>query len=47
MAKWRLEEVQTLAEEMPDLAKALVGCDLAVEARIGIKPKPDADLATA
>jgi hypothetical protein len=47
MTKLSVQEVQSLAEEMPDLAKALVGCDLVVEARISIKPKPDADLATA
>jgi len=47
MTKLSVQEVQTLAEEMPDLAKSLVGCDLVVEARISIKPKPDADLATA
>ena len=47
MTKLSVQEVQSLAEEMPDLAKALVGCDLVVEARISIKPKPDADLASA
>jgi hypothetical protein len=47
MAKLSVQEVQSLAEEMPDLSKALVGCDLVVEARISIKPKPDADLSNA
>ena len=47
MAKLSVQEVQSLAEEMPDLSKTLVGCDLVVEARISIKVKQDADLASA
>ena len=47
MVRLSVQEVQSLAEEMPDLSKALVGCDLVVEAHISIKAKPDADLASA
>ena len=47
MAKLSVQEVQPLAEEMPDMSKALVGCDLVVKVRISIKVKPDADLASA
>jgi hypothetical protein len=37
-------EVQTLAEEISHLAKALAGCDPQVEVRISIKTKPGKDL---
>jgi len=37
-------EVQTLAEEISHITKALAGCDPQVEVRISIKAKPGKDL---